>query len=115
MEIQFELVHVGLNLNSPEEAQETADKFSLLFNLQQRQGAKSVFAGPFFECMKTPFLGAKGHIAMCTKDLKAAVEELKGKGFLFREETASYDEAGILRNIYLDEEYGEFAIHIMQK
>ena len=115
MENHFELIHVGVNFNSPEEAQQTADTLALLFHLQTRQGKRSIFAGSVFECMKMPFLGAKGHIAMSADDLNAAVDELKGKGFSFRDETASYDEAGKLSNIYLEGEFGGFAIHILQK
>ena len=52
---------------------------------------------------------------MQTDDLEAAVEELKEKGFSFNMDTAAYTEAGKLKNIYLNGEYGGFAIHILQK
>ena len=55
------------------------------------------------------------HIAMQTDDLAAAVEELREKGFSFRMDTAAYTEEGRLKNIYLDGEFGGFAIHILQK
>ena len=48
-------------------------------------------------------------------DLKAAMEELEENGFSFRMETAAYFEDGRIKNVYLDGEYGGFAIHIMQK
>ena len=51
---------------------------------------------------------------MQTPDLESAVAELKEKGFSFREETAAYDDAGKLKNIYLAGEYGGFAIHILR-
>ena len=69
----------------------------------------------YFECMKSPFLGKNGHIAMRTPDLKAAMEELEENGFRFRMETAAYFEDGRIKNVYLEGEYGGFAIHIMQK
>ena len=81
-----------------------------MFNLAPRHGQKSEFAGPYFECMKAPFHGKNGHIAMQTPDLESAVAELREKGFSFREETAAYDETGKLKNIYLTGEYGGFAI-----
>ena len=115
MENTFELVHLGINTPSPEEAEKLAKLLSLLFNLTPRHGQKSEFAGPYFECMKAPSLGAKGHIAMRTPDLEAAVAELKEKGFDFRMDTAAYFDDGKLKNIYLDGEFGGFAIHIMQK
>ena len=36
-------------------------------------------------------------------------------GFRFRMETAAYFEDGRIKNVYLEGEYGGFAIHIMQK
>ena len=48
-------------------------------------------------------------------DLKAAMEELEENGFRFRMETAAYFEDGRIKNVYLEGEYGGFAIHIMQK
>ena len=74
MENTFELVHVGINTNSPEEAAQLAELLCGLFNLAPKHGNKSEFAGPYFECMKEPFLGTNGHIAMRTADLTAAVE-----------------------------------------
>lgn len=115
MENKFELVHVGINTGSEEDAQALAQLLSTLFNLAPRQGNKSVFAGSYFECMKAPFLGANGHIAMATADLPAAVEELKAKGFAFNMDTAAYTEDGKLKNVYLSGEFGGFAIHILQK
>lgn len=114
MSIPFELVHIGINTPNPQEAEKLAGLLSLMFNLSPRHGQKSEFAGEYFECMKAPFLGQNGHIAMRTPDLGAAVEELKGKGFSFRMDTAAYTEDGKLKNIYLDGEFGGFAVHILQ-
>ena len=115
MKNKFELEHIGINTPNAEEAEKLAQLLSMMFNLEPRHGQKSEFGGPYFECMKAPFLGANGHIAMRPPDLTAAVEELKEKGFAFRMETAAYTDEGRLKNIYLDGEYGAFAIHIMQK
>lgn len=112
---KFELEHIGINTPNAEEAAQLAQLLCTMFNLEPRHGQKSEFGGPYFECMKAPFLGSNGHIAMGTPDLTAAVEELKEKGFSFRMDTAAYTDEGRLKNIYLDGEYGGFAIHIMQK
>ena len=79
MKNRFELVHVGINTESPEKALQLAELLSAMFHLQLRHGKKSEFAGDYFECMKAPFLGSKGHIAMQTDDLAAAVEEYEGR------------------------------------
>ena len=46
---------------------------------------------------------------------KAFQNQLEGKGFSFRPETASYCEDGSLKNIYLAGEFAGFAIHIIKK
>lgn len=115
MQNTFELVHIGINTPNAEEAQKLAQLLSMMFNLEPRHGQKSEFGGSYFECMKAPFLGANGHIAMSTPDLTAAVEELKNKGFSFMMDTAAYTDEGRLKNLYLDGAFGGFAIHIMQK
>ena len=115
MENIFQLVHIGINQSSTEEAEKTAGLLAAAFNLYVRAGNKSVFAGDYFECMRAPYLGTNGHIAMGTPDLEAAMAELKEKGFAFREDTAQYDEEGKLKNIYLDGEFGGFAIHILRR
>ena len=115
MKNKFELEHIGINTPNAEEAEQLAQLLSMMFNLEPRHGQKYEFGGPYFECMKAPFLGKNGHIAMRTPDLTAAVEELKEKGFAFKMETAAYNDDGRLKNVYIDGEYGGFAIHIMQK
>ena len=115
MKCKFELEHIGINTPNPEEAEKLARLLSALFNLEPRHGQKSEFGGPYFECMKAPFLGTNGHIAMRTPDLAAAVEELKEKGFSFNMDTAAYTDEGKIKNVYLDGEFGGFASHIMQK
>ena len=64
--------------------------------------------------MKNTFTLA--HIGVNTENAEEALAlaELREKGFSFREETAAYDDAGKLKNIYLAGEYGGFAIHILR-
>lgn len=81
MKNTFELEHVGINTDNAGEAEQLALLLCKLFNLEPRHGQKSEFAGNYFECMKSPFLGKNGRI----------------------------------KNVYLEGEYGGFAIHIMQK
>ena len=75
MKSKFELEHIGINTPNAEEAEKLANLLSLVFNLEPRHGQKSEFAGPYFECMKAPFLGTNGHIAMRTPNLAAAMED----------------------------------------
>ena len=90
MKNTFELEHVGINTDNAGEAEQLALLLCKLFNLEPRHGQKSEFAGNYFECMKSPFLGKNGHIAMRTTDLKAAMEELEENGFRFRIVTENF-------------------------
>ena len=83
MNCKFELEHIGINTPNAEEAAKLAELLCMMFGLAPRHGNKSEFAGPYFECMKAPFLGANGHIAMRTPDLTAAAET-KGERFFFQ-------------------------------
>lgn len=111
----FELAHVGINNDNAEKAAELAQLLAMMFNLETRAGQKSEFAGSYFECVRTQYLGTNGHIGMKTDDLPSAVEELKEKGFTFNTDTPAHFPDGRMQNIYLDGEFGGFAIHIMQK
>ncbi len=115
MKCKFELEHIGINTPDPESAEKLAQLLSIMFNLEPRHGNKSEFGGAYFECMKAPFLGTNGHIAMRTPDLTAAVKELEEKGYTFNMDTAARFDDGRLKNVYLNGEYGGFAIHIMEK
>lgn len=115
MSITFELAHVGINNETPEEALELAEQLSMLFNLAPRHGKKSEFAGSIVECVRSQYLGTHGHIGLQTDDLPGACEELAGNGITFNEETRAYFEDGRLQNVYLNGEWGGFAIHVMQK
>ena len=112
--MEYKLAHIGVNTGSAQEAAELAQTLCDLFCLTPKHGNKSEFAGSVVECMKAPFLGKNGHIALKTDDLEAAVAELKAKGCTFNMDTAAYNEDGKLKNIYLNGEFGGFAIHIMQ-
>ncbi len=111
----FELAHVGINAESNAAAEEIAAGFDGLFNTSVKVGNSSIFAGTGVEVMKTPYLGTKGHIAYKTNYIDRAVAYLKAKGHKFNEESAKYDAKGKLKAIYLEEEVGGFAIHLVQK
>lgn len=115
MKNNFELAHVGINNSDAQAAEELAQLLCMMFNLEPRHGQKSEFAGTIVECVRSQYLGTHGHIGMKTDDLGSAVEELKEKGFSFNMDTVAYLDDGRLQNIYLDGEFGGFAIHVMQK
>ena len=114
MNHKFALEHVGINCANPEEAAELAQLLSTLFNLNPRHGNKSEFGGDYFECMKTPFLGTNGHIAIATNSLKRAKWHLEMRGFAFDEDSLVVKNGKEIA-IYLKDEFAGFAIHLVQK
>lgn len=110
----FEVRHVGINCENEEEALKVAEKFELLFGFTKKVGNSSVFAGTGVEVMKTPYLGKNGHIAIGTTDIEGAIEYLQSKGIVFDQATAKYKNEKMIA-IYMNEEVGGFAIHLVQK
>ena len=111
----FSIKHVGINTADENQAQEVAKKYSTLFNLEYKPGNSSIFAGKDIECLKKPFLGKNGHICIGTNNVERAIYSLTNKGVEFNEETRGLDEKGKTKNIYIKDEIGGFAIHIMKK
>lgn len=112
----FELAHVGVNAESEEEAVKAANRFAFLFGMPAKVGISSVFAGSALEVMKIPYLGKNGHIAIRTNYIDRAVNYMTTVlGVEFNGESAKRDEKGALKAIYLQEEIGGFAVHLVQK
>jgi 2-dehydro-3-deoxyphosphogluconate aldolase/(4S)-4-hydroxy-2-oxoglutarate aldolase len=111
----FELAHVGLNHHNTEEALKTARWFAAVFNLTVKDGNSSVFAGKAVECMKTQYLGTRGHIGLLTRSMERAMAHLAGKGITLREDSIKTDTKGKLVSAYLEDEICGFAVHIVRK
>ena len=112
----FELAHVGVNAENEEEALKAANRFAFLFGMPAKVGNSSIFAGSALEVMKSPYLGKNGHIAIRTNYIDRAVNYMESVlGVKFNEESAKRDAKGALKAIYLDEEIGGFAVHLVQK
>ncbi|GHT10228.1 hypothetical protein AGMMS49532_09750 [Endomicrobiia bacterium] len=111
----FEVQHVGINMPDAAGANKVASAFESLFGFTKQERSGSFFAGSDIEIMKQQFLGKNGHIAVSTNNAARAVYYLRRAGVVFNEGTASYDEAGNLRIIYIKEEIGNFAVHLLQK
>jgi 2-dehydro-3-deoxyphosphogluconate aldolase/(4S)-4-hydroxy-2-oxoglutarate aldolase len=111
----FEVQHVGINTPDAGTADKTASTFEALFGFTKQERSASFFASSGIEVMKKQFLGKNGHIAVSTNNAARSRYYLQRVGVVFNEETASYDEAGNLHTIYMKEEIGNFAIHLIQK
>jgi Entner-Doudoroff aldolase len=111
----FEPIHVGINANGDKQAEVVADSFAGLFGFEKKVTSASVFAGTGIEIMKNAGFGTNGHLAISTNSVCRAVAYLKGKGCGFNERSARYDADGNLYFIYLSQEIGGFAVHLIQK
>lgn len=111
----FEVMHVGINCGSADEAEKVAKRLEDLFGLETKETPVSYFSSSKVEIMKKSGAGKNGHIAIGTNDIHAAMDYLKGRGFEFNEKSASYRPDGSLKLIYLKDEIAGFAFHLLQK
>lgn len=111
----FELKHVGINCGDEKEAGSVAKRFENIFGFAANDHKKCVFAGDVVEAMKIPFYGEKGHIAIGTNYLNRAINYLESQGIKFKEGSEIYNDKGEFTAIYLEEEIGGFAVHLVQK
>ena len=84
------------------------------FGFGVKEGNSSNFAGSGVEVMKSPYLGKNGHIAVKTNSIPRAAAELAKNGFTLDESTAKYKGEKMVA-VYLKQEFGGFAVHLLQK
>lgn len=108
------VLHVGINANGEEDAMRIADEFQTLMGFIPRVGHSSIFASDLIEIMKKDGPGEKGHIAIGCHDVDAAAAFFEKRGMHTKKETATYNEDGTMKFIYLEKQIGGFAIHLKQ-
>ena len=110
----YEVAHVGINTENNDAAQEVANAFGAAFNFAAKDGNSSVFSSNGIEVMKSQYLGKQGHLAVRTNQIDIAIADLEKKGFHVDMETVKYKGVRMIA-VYLKNEIGGFAIHLMQK
>jgi hypothetical protein len=110
----YELAHVGVNTDSTDAARQVADQFESAFGFAVKAGNSSHFAGTAVEAMNEKYLGANGHLAIRTANIARAVADLESKGFKMAAGTEKRKD-GKLTAVYLEQEFGGFAVHLLQK
>lgn len=110
----YELAHIGINAPDSGASEAVCAEFAAAFGLPVKYGASSNFAGAGVEVMKSPYLGANGHIAIRTNNAVRAAADLEAKGFKLNPDSAKY-KGGRLTAVYLENEIGGFAVHLLQK
>ncbi len=110
----FKLVHVGINCANEAEANATAKLFESMFGFAVKEGNSSTFAGDYVECMKAPYLGRLGHLAIGTKSLPRAIAYMERQGFATDPQTAKTNPKGEMVAVYFKDEIAGFAVHLVQ-
>jgi 2-dehydro-3-deoxyphosphogluconate aldolase/(4S)-4-hydroxy-2-oxoglutarate aldolase len=110
----FEIRHVGINMPNEAEADTVADQFGEAFGFAKNAGNSSIFMGTGIELMKEPYLGKMGHIAIQTNYIDRAIYHLEKKGFALKEDSKKYKNDKLVA-VYLKQEFGGFAVHLLQK
>lgn len=109
----FAIKHIGVNETSDENCRAAALALSRLFMVDPIEYPGAIFCGTLFEVLKKPGRGAHGHVAVSCHSPARARAYLENVGFVFDESSAQYDEKGNLRVIYLRDEIGGFAFHLI--
>lgn len=110
----FEFAHLGINCENTEASAKVCEFFQTAFGFPVKDGNSSSFVSPDIEILKSPYLGTNGHIAISTNSIACAVPELEKAGFHADMSTAKYKNDRIVA-LYLKQEVGGFAIHLLQK
>ncbi len=110
----YELIHLGINQNSCEEALQTAQTLCTLFGFQYYKKPKSHFAGRGFEILNAHGRGINGHIGIYTPYPEKAMYYLGKKGIRFVESSITRNKKTKLINfVYLDIEIAGFGVHLI--
>ncbi len=110
----FEVAHVGINQDNEQDALALAQAMNKAFGFAVKEGNSSNFASTFIEITKSRYLGANGHLAVKTNSIPRAIHYLKQRGFEVDLETAKYKGEKMIA-VYLKDEFGGFAMHLLQK
>ena len=112
--LNFRVVHVGINNDSEEEAEQEVSRLSSLFGFRKDVKSASTFASEGIEVCRNRFPGAHGHIAIGTSSCERAMYFLSKCGVEFDIETAKY-KGGRLTSVYQKEQVGGLAILQVEK
>ncbi len=113
--MKFHLKHIGINPGSGDDALRIASLFCIAFGFPCKPGNSSVFAGDAIEVMRKDGPGEKGHIAFETPSLESAITYLNSIGIQVNMDTAKYTGTGNLKAVYLKDDFGGFAVHLLKK
>ena len=109
----FEVAHVGINCADADVCDQVCDAFAAAFDFGVKKGNSSNFASTGVEVMKTMFKGAKGHIAIRTNKMTPAITEMERRGLEL--DMDSVKDKDNIKAVYFKDEFGGFAVHLVQR
>lgn len=110
----FEVAHIGINAPDKDASLAICGLLNGAFGLPVKEGNSSNFASAGIEVMNSNYLGTNGHIAIRTNSVERAVADLEARGFRADMDTAKYKGEKMVA-VYLRQEIGGFAFHLLQK
>lgn len=110
----FEVAHVGINCPSSDASADVCSQLNKAFGFPVKEGNSSNFSTSSIEVLKTNYLGSHGHVAIRTNSIELAIAELERQGYAVDMQTAKF-KGDKMAAVYLKNEIGGFAIHLLQK
>lgn len=110
----FEIAHVGVNTDDNDASLAVCDDFEKAFGFATKKGNSSNFAGGQIEVMNSQYLGKNGHIAVRCNNIDRAVAELAKRGYEVDWSTKKTKGDKTVA-VYLKNEMGGFAVHLLAK
>lgn len=110
----FEVAHIGINCPDADASMDVCKELDKAFCLGIKEGNSSNFVSTGMEIMKSNYLGKNGHIAIRTNRIQSAIAELEKAGYAVDLDTAKY-KGNQMVAVYLKNEFGGFAVHLLQK
>ena len=112
--LDLKIAHIGINSENEAVAKATSDVFNTIMGTEiTKDGEKSIFAGTLFEVMKFNGVGQHGHIAIKTSNVDRAVYHLSKRGIEFDLSTATYNDDGSMKFVYIKDQIGGFGVHLV--
>ncbi len=113
--LNFQVAHVGINCEDKAEADGVSASICNAFGLAPNVRSKCTFAGTLVEVMNLKFYGTCGHVGISTPLIERAVYYLEKRGIKFNYESAGTAVDGRMSVIYLADEMGGFAFHLVRQ
>ena len=111
----FELAHVGFNCGDEQTATTTAETIADAFRLEPRYMNSAVFAGTAVEAVKSNGWGKLGHVGFFTNSIPRAMDYFANKGIELNEDSIKRNKSGEITCIYLKDDIGGFAFHVVAR